>query len=96
MLTAHKIFSTLYSVSIFNLNVGPIDKDMMIVDIEGAEIALDMKNVASEILGYKKDLFFNDKETVSMRNEFNIQFSDTTDLYRPFMLALRDSNQMSK
>ena len=80
---------------IFNLNLGPIDKDMMIVDIKGAEIALDMKNAASEILGYKKDLFFNDKETVSMRNEFNIQFSDTTDLYRPFMLALRDSNQMS-
>ena len=80
---------------IFNLNLGPIDKDMMIVDIKGAEIALDMENTASEILGYKKDLFFNDKETVSMRNEFNIQFSDTTDLYRPFMLALRDSNQMS-
>ena len=80
---------------IFNLNLGPIDKDMMIVDIKGAEIALDMENAASEILGYKKDLFFNDKETVSMRNEFNIQFSDTTDLYRPFMLALRDSNQMS-
>jgi len=80
---------------IFNLNLGPIDKDMMIVDIEGAEIALDMENVASEILGYKKDLFFNDKETVSIRNEYNIQFSDTTDLYRPFMLALRDSNQMS-
>ena len=80
---------------IFNLNLGPIDKDMMIVDIKGAEIALDMENAASEILGYKKDLFFNDKETVSMRNEFNIQFSDITDLYRPFMLALRDSNQMS-
>lgn len=80
---------------IFNLNLGPIDKDMMIVDIKGAEIALDMDNTASEILGYKKDLFFNDKETVSMRNEFNIEFSDTTDLYRPFMLALRDSNQMS-
>ena len=80
---------------IFNLNLGPIDKDMMIVDIKGAEIALDMEHTASEILGYKKDLFFNDKETVSMRNEFNIQFSDTTDLYRPFMLALRDSNQMS-
>ena len=80
---------------IFNLNLGPIDKDMMIVDIKGAEIALDMENAASEILGYKKDLFFNDKETVFMRNEYNIQFSDTTDLYRPFMLALRDSNQMS-
>jgi len=80
---------------IFNLNLGPIDKDMMIVDIKGAEIALDMKNASSEILGYEKDLFFDDKETVLMRNEYNTQFSDTTDVYRPFMLALRDSNQMS-
>ena len=80
---------------IFNLNLGPIDKDMMIVDIKGAEIALDMDNASSEILGYEKNLFFDDKETVFMRNEYNIQFSDTTDVYRPFMLALRDSNQMS-
>tara|TARA_B100000902_G_scaffold39924_1_gene47465 strand:- start:165 stop:1448 length:1284 start_codon:yes stop_codon:yes gene_type:complete len=80
---------------IFNLNLGPIDKDMMIVDIKGAEIALDMENASSEILGYEKNLFFDDKETVFMRNEYNIQFSDTTDVYRPFMLALRDSNQMS-
>ena len=67
----------------------------MIVDIKGAEIALDMENASSEILGYEKDLFFDDKETVLMRNEYNTQFSDTTDVYRPFMLALRDSNQMS-
>jgi len=80
---------------IFNLNLGPIDKDMMIVDIKGAEIALDMENASSEILGYEKNLFFDDKETVFMRNEYNVQFSDTTDVYRPFMLALRDSNQMS-
>ena len=80
---------------IFNLNLGPIDKDMMIVDIKGAEIALDMDNASSEILGYEKNLFFDDKETVFMRNEYNVQFSDTTDVYRPFMLALRDSNQMS-
>jgi len=80
---------------IFNLNLGPIDKDMMIVDIKGAEIALDMKNAASEILGYEKDLFFDDKETVLMRSEYNIQFCDTTDVYRPFMLALSDSSQMS-
>ncbi len=80
---------------IFNLNLGPIDKDMMIVDIKGAEIALDMDNASSEILGYEKDLSFDDKETVFIRNEYNTQFSDTTDVYRPFMLALRDSNQMS-
>tara|TARA_S200000501_G_scaffold324646_2_gene322038 strand:+ start:2895 stop:4178 length:1284 start_codon:yes stop_codon:yes gene_type:complete len=80
---------------IFNLNLGPIDKNMMIVDIKGAEFALDMDNAASEILGYENDLYFDDKETVAMRNVYNIQYSDTTDTYRPFMLALRDSNQMS-
>ena len=80
---------------IFDLNIGPIDKDMMIVDIKGAEFALDMENAASEILGYKKDLFFNDKQTVFLRDQYNMRFSDTDDIYRPFMLALRDSNQMS-
>ena len=79
---------------IFDLNMGPIDKDMMIVDLKGARMALDMDNAASEILGYNKSLFFNDKETVMMRNEYNIIYSDTTDIYRPMMLALRDSNQM--
>ena len=68
---------------------------MMIVDIKGAEFVLDMENAASEILGYEKGLYFDDNETVLMRNDFNIQFSDTTDVYRPVMLALRDSNQMS-
>ena len=80
---------------IFDLNMGPIDKNMMIVDLEGARMALDMNNAASEILGYENGLYFDDKETVFMRNEYNVQFSDTTDVYRPFMLALRDSNQMS-
>ena len=79
---------------VFDLNMGPIDKDMMIVDLEGARVALDMNNSASEILGYSKKLFFDDKETVMMRNKYNIIYSDTSDVYRPVMLALRDSNQM--
>ncbi len=95
--TMNGSFSTFnFEISgIFNLNLGPIDKDMMIVDIKGAEFVLDMENAASEILGYEKGLYFDDNETVLMRNDFNIQFSDTTDVYRPVMLALRDSNQMS-
>ena len=80
---------------IIDLNIGPIDKDMMIVDIKGAEFALDMDNAASEILGYKEDLFFDDKATVLLRDQYNMRFSNTDNIYRPFMLALRDSNQMS-
>ena len=43
---AFSTYNFLVSV-IFNLNLGPIDKDMMIVDIKGAEIALDMEHTAS-------------------------------------------------
>tara|TARA_B100000965_G_scaffold228608_1_gene191386 strand:+ start:4501 stop:5784 length:1284 start_codon:yes stop_codon:yes gene_type:complete len=81
-------------VGIYDLNLGPIDKDMMIVDLGGAQNALDMNNAASEILGYKKDLYFNDKETILIRDIHNEQYSDISDIYRPVMLALRDSNQM--
>jgi len=53
-----------------------------------------MEDAASEILGYDKKLFFSDNSTVKIRDEFNSQYSDSLDIYRPFMLALRDSNQM--
>jgi len=94
--TMHGGFTTYnYSVSgIFDLNMGPVDKDMMLVDLEGARLALDMDNSASEILGYERNLFFDNQETVLMRNDYNVMQSDTSDIYRPFMLALRDSNQM--
>ncbi len=79
---------------IFDLKLGPIDKDMILVDFKGAQEILDMDDAASEVLGYEKELFFSDKNTVKIREEFNLQYSDSLDIYRPFMLALRDSNQM--
>jgi putative ABC transport system permease protein len=79
---------------VFDLNLGPVDKDMMLVDFSGAQNILDMEDAASEILGYDNELFFNDNVTVEIRSEFNSQYSDSLDIYRPFMLALRDSNQM--
>ena len=79
---------------VFDLNLGPVDKDMMLVDFSGAQNILDMEDAASEILGYDKKLFFSDNSTVEIRSEFNSQYSDSLDIYRPFMLALRDSNQM--
>ena len=82
---------------IFDLNLGPVDKDMMIIDFQGAQEILDMKeeNAASEILGYDKNLFFSDENTVKIRKDFNSNYSNSNDEYRPVMLALRDSNQMS-
>jgi len=94
--TMHGAFSTFnYSVvGTFNLKMGPVDKEMMLLDISGARLALDMEDAASEILGYTHSLFYEDKDAVALRQEFNANHSDSTDIFSPTMLALRDSNQM--
>ncbi|MBC8323698.1 MAG: ABC transporter permease [Candidatus Marinimicrobia bacterium] len=81
-------------VGTFNLGMGPLDKQMMLVDIEGARQALDMEDAASEILGFTHDLYYNDDNAITIRNEFNANHSDTTDIFRSSMIALRDANQM--
>jgi putative ABC transport system permease protein len=81
-------------VGTFNLGMGPLDKQMMLVDIEGARVALDMEDAASEILGFKHDLYYDDDASVMMRNQFNATHLDTTDIFRSSMIALRDANQM--
>ena len=81
-------------VGTFSLNMGPVDKEMMLVDISGARLALDMENAASEILGYTHSLYYEDEDAVSMRQKYNLAHSDSTDIFSPIMKALRDSNQM--
>jgi len=78
----------------FSLNMGPVDKEMMLVDISGARLALDMENAASEILGYTHSLYYEDDVAVAMRQEYNATKSGKTDIFSPTMRALRDSNQM--
>ena len=45
--TMHGAFTTFNFtvVGIFSLNMGPVDKEMMLLDISGARLALDMENV---------------------------------------------------
>ncbi|HIA93939.1 MAG TPA: ABC transporter permease [Candidatus Marinimicrobia bacterium] len=81
-------------VGTFKLNLGPVDKQMMLVDIEGARMALDMENAASEILGFTESLIYEDEATVALRQQYNESNSDSTDIFSPIMMALRDANQM--
>jgi len=81
-------------VGTFKLNLGPVDRHMMLVDISGARQALDMENAASEILGYTNSLYYEDQAAVAMRTEYNINHNDSTDIFSPIMMALRDANQM--
>ncbi|SVB58607.1 uncharacterized protein METZ01_LOCUS211461, partial [marine metagenome] len=58
-------------VGTFKLNMGPVDRQMMLVDISGARLALDMEDAASEILGYTNSLFYDDTAAVALRQKYN-------------------------
>ena len=81
-------------VGTFNLRKGQTDRQMMLVDISGAREALDMDNAASAIFGFMHNLFYDDAAVVALRTNYNKIESDSLDIFRPFMLALRDGNQM--
>ena len=78
----------------FNLRKGQTDKQMMLVDLSGARLALDMDNAASAIFGFTHSLYYDDETAVALRTEYNKIKSDSLDIFSPFMLALRDGNQM--
>jgi putative ABC transport system permease protein len=78
----------------FNLKKGQTDKQMMLVDLSGARLALDMDNAASAIFGFTHSLYYDDEAAVALRTHYNNTNSDSLDIFSPFMLALRDGNQM--
>ena len=53
-----------------------------------------MEGAATEILGFTNDLFYNDNSAIEIRSNFNKTNNDSSDIYSPIMIALRDSNQM--
>ena len=79
---------------IFNLNKGQTDKQMILLDISGAQDALDMNGAATEILGFTNDLFYNDEDAIEIRSSFNENNRNSSDIFGPIMIALRDTNQM--
>ncbi|MBA65259.1 MAG: hypothetical protein CMG55_05615 [Candidatus Marinimicrobia bacterium] len=93
--TMHNAFTTynFLVVGTFDLRKGQADKQMMLVDISGARKALDMENAASEIFGFTNSLFYNDKKAIDISNDYNNSHSDTSDIFSPVMIALRNSSQ---
>ena len=94
--TMNNAFTT-YNFNIagtFNLHKGQTDRQMMLVDLSGARNALNMDNAASAIFGFSHSLYYDDEAAVIRRTTYNETYSDSMDIFSPFMLALRDGNQM--
>jgi putative ABC transport system permease protein len=71
-----------------------LDRGTFIADISDARDALDMEDAASEIVGFSRSRFYDDKLMTGIRNRFANAVFKSRDRFAPVMLALRDQGDM--
>jgi putative ABC transport system permease protein len=77
-----------------SLGITGIDKNMLIADLQGIRLALDMQDAAGEIVGYSHDMFYDDKGSVALAAGFNERVPDPENEFSLVMLPLREHTQM--
>jgi len=102
---ATMLSSTMYgSMSFYNFKiVGTLrfgvlamDRAAMIADITDIQQALDMVDASGEILGFQKDMVYNDEQAIKIVEQFNIKFAGTEDEFAPVMSRLRGESNLSE
>lgn len=86
------MFKTFEVSGTINFGLTMLDRGAIIIDISDAQLALDMDDAASEILGYFNEGGYNDAMADSVKTKFNAIHSIAYDEYSPQMLKLRDQN----
>ncbi len=67
-----------------------LDRGAIIIDISDAQLALDMENASSEILGFFKEGGYNAVMADSVKSSFNKKYSKVEDEFSPQMFKLSE------
>ncbi len=103
--TATLISSTMYgSMAMTNFKiagtvqfgVAAMDRGAIFADISDIQIALDMHDTASEILGFFPDDIYHDKQAPIMAAAFNKEFKDSDNPFSPQMGTLPDESGLTE
>lgn len=73
-----------------------LDKSAVIADLNDVRQALDMNDGASEIVGYTRDMVYNNTEMNKLKTDFNAKFLGSTDKFSPEMMSLTDQRGMGE
>ncbi|MCH8328042.1 MAG: ABC transporter permease [Candidatus Marinimicrobia bacterium] len=94
--TMHGAFTThnFTIVGTVAIGVGNLGKNLLLTDISGARLALDMEDGATEILGFYNDMFYDDDAAVARAADYNAAREGMGDEFSPHMVPLRDQYNM--
>jgi putative ABC transport system permease protein len=76
--------------------VAVMDRGAMITDISDIQFTLEMPDGASEILGFKKNKFYDPAEAEKIKIDFNSAFIHANNQYSPLMVTLEDQNGLGE
>ncbi|MFC1683166.1 ABC transporter permease [Candidatus Zixiibacteriota bacterium] len=76
--------------------IGPLDRNMMIADLEDIQYALDMEGSAAEILGFFPNSIYNEKVAGQIAADFNSNNDDPEDEFALTMLTLREQGGLGE
>ena len=103
--TATLLSSTMYgSMAMHNFKIAgfvrfgitALDKSAIIADIADVRAALDMTDGASEVLGYSRNMLYDDSAMLELAQTFNRIFSREDDEFSPIMLTLGEQNGLAE
>lgn len=73
-----------------------MDRGAMIADIRDLQFALEMKDGASEILGFFSDQIYRSEKANEIAALFNKQYQKTDDEFSPVMITLREQGGLAE
>lgn len=90
---------TLYNLKVagtITFGVEALDRGSMLIDIEDAQIALDMPDAAGEVVGFLKTGYYEDESAKSVARIFNLRHESHKDEFAPVMKPLSEQGTMGQ
>ncbi len=78
-----------------SFGIPTLDKGAIIVDISDVKAMLDMSGATSEIFGFFKGGYFNDKLSIDIATDFNKKNIPKNE-FSPIMVSLREQNELEE
>jgi len=85
------MFKTFRVSGTINFGITILDRGAIIIDITDGQMALDMEDATSEILGYFKEGGYDDLKADTVKTTFNAKYSSPDDEFSPQMFKLKDT-----
>ncbi len=90
------MFKTFEVSGTIKFGVSALDRGAIIIDISDAQLALDMEDASSEVLGYFNSGDYDHELALNVKSSFNDKYIESKDEFAPVMKVLKDESGLGQ